>query len=132
VYQEGGDRLRGGDPQPASLAGLFPAGFVDVLDGGLANRFERLFVGQRESLAHVLFQSGGRVQSNRDAEDVFGDFYEAAFADKMTASEIGERRRQPRADALSAEFGGNGGRGDFAAGEAGAAVALIFGGGVFG
>lgn len=127
VNDEGGHGLRGGDPQPTTLAGLFPAGFVDVLDGRLANRFEGLFVGRRESVAHLLFHRRDGAQRQGSVEDVGADFFQAAFADVMTAGQIGQRRGQPWSATVSPQLGGNRGFGDFAAAWAGSTVPLIFG-----
>ena len=127
VNHEGDRDLRGSDPEPTALARLLPAGFIDVLDRSRADCFERLLVSRGESFAHLLFESGHRAQRDGDAEDVLGDFFEAAFADVMAAGEIGKSGGESRADAVSAEFRGDGGLGDFAAGEASPAMALILG-----
>src|SRR5437867_964846 len=49
---------RGGEPQPAFLAGLFPTGFIHVLDLGVTDGFLGLGVSGLQGRTHFGFEAG--------------------------------------------------------------------------
>ncbi len=72
VDQEGGYRVRGRHPQPTELAGLLPAGLVDVLDRRLPGGRQRLGVGRGQGGAHLRLQVADGAQGQRHLEDGLG------------------------------------------------------------
>ena len=85
---EADDRGRGRRPQPAFVAGLFPTGFIDVLNRGLLHHLLGLGVSGLQSRAHLLFEIGDFAQGDRHLENGFTNFFNAAFADVRTCAEI--------------------------------------------
>src|SRR5207249_8361850 len=63
---------------------------------------------------------------NRCAENGLRDFFDAAFANALTACEVRECRRQTRPNTVGANVGGNRGLRHLAATRTGASLGLIF------
>jgi hypothetical protein len=124
---EDDDPSGGGRPEPTLLAVLFPAGLVDMLDGGGGDRGFGLLMDRGQGGTGFLFQVGDRPQSDRRIEELVGDFLNAPFADAVTAGEVREGGGQCRADAVGTHLGGNGGVRDLTAARAGSGMSLIFG-----
>lgn len=80
---------------------------------------------RRQGRAHFLFKVGDRPQGNRRLEHGLSDFFDAPFADAMTAREVRQRGGQTRANAVGANLLGNRGPCDLAATRANARMSLV-------
>lgn len=123
---EDDDPSRRGSPEPTLLAVLFPAGFVDVLDGSGGDGGLGLLMGLCQGGAGFLFQIGDRPQSDRRVEELVGDFLDAAFADAVIAGEVREGGGHAGSDAVGPDLGGDRGMRDLAAAGTGSGMSLVF------
>lgn len=80
-----------------------------------------------QSGADLAFQIGDGAQRDVGAEQVAGQLFDVAFAQAEVAGQIRQRRRQPRADAVGANLGGERRLVDLAATRTGARVRLKLG-----
>src|SRR5205814_1005412 len=106
--------------------GLFPTGFVHVLDRRRFYRFEDFGVGRLQSLAHFLFQSTDGAQGDGSAEHFLRQLLGRAFGKVVATGQIGQDSRQTGAATVGANVVGNGCVRNRAAGGTGASVPLVF------
>src|SRR5271157_627767 len=118
---------RGGQPQPAFLAGLFPTGFIHVLDFGVTDGLLGLDVSGLQGCTHFGFEVGDGAQCQGRLEEGVGDFFEAAFADVRRTTQIGQRGSQAGAHAEAADVVGDLSGGQPATAGTSAALTLILG-----
>ena len=124
---EDGDVRRGRRPQPAQFAPEFPTRLVGKLHVGFSHRFQGFLMSGRQGSADFLFEIGHRAQRDRHAEDRLGNFLDAPFADALSAAQIRQCPGQTRAEAVSANRGGDSRLRDFAAASASAGMGLVLG-----
>jgi hypothetical protein len=127
VNEEGSHGSRGGHPQPAFLAGLFPTGLIDVLDFGFLHGRECLGVSRLQGRAHLLLQGGDGAQADGSAEDVGTDLLGGPFGHMVLAGQVGEGGGQARPATVGAVLLRNAGPRDFAATGTRARVPLVLG-----
>ena len=114
-------------PYPLAVAGLLPAGLVDVLDGSVGHLLGQRLARGRQGVGHLLPQADQGAQGDLEAEHGVADVLQAAQADVLPGGQQGKRGDQARADGLGAEIGGDGFPGDVGAAGAAATVALVLG-----
>ena len=89
MNQEASNAGGSGQPQPAFLAGLFPACFIDVLHGGIADSLLGLDVSRSQGRTHLRVEVRYGAQRDGSLQERVGNFFEAAFADVRRTNKEG-------------------------------------------